>query len=392
MTVIAARARWRHLLLNAGVFGVCYQLGNALAQARAGVPSVAFAFESQMPFLPWMIIPYLSSGLLFVLSFSLVRDPNRLRILSQRVLLATVLASLVFFLYPLQFSGARPVVDNPVWAFLFELLSTVDRPYNQLPSLHVAFCIIFWQSLQERASTPWARALLAGWLLLTALATLTTYQHHVLDVVGGALLGLLCLKAIGGDRTQPKVGFYYAVGALLVYLIGVLALQTHGWYYLVVSLLLVAIAYGRQDRKFLNKRQGRFSFLTWLLYAPYLIGYWFTWRAVAWRERRHPVIHRLTDNLWIGRRLSNKEAMQLPPDCTVVDLSNELSATPALLGHRYLHFPLLDLLTPEPYIRKKIIKAIAEEHRASRHVYLHCSMGYSRSRLLAADYLNTLKS
>jgi membrane-associated phospholipid phosphatase len=52
----------------------------------------------------------------------------------------------------------------------------------------------------------WRRAALHAWFLLIAASVLTTYQHHVLDVPAGALLGLgaIWFTRGGGGRTAPS--------------------------------------------------------------------------------------------------------------------------------------------------------------------------------------------
>ncbi len=255
----------------------------------------------------------------------------------------------------------------------------VDRPYNQLPSLHVALCVIFWVSLPL---SPWRMALRA-WLVLVAVSTLFTWQHHVLDVIAGCALGLATVALIRPDRRIASVALYYLLAAAVVLIAGVLALHVTVLLYVVASLLLVALAYWRQDRQFLHKRSGKLPVTSWLLYAPYLAGYYLTWLCVRWRERARPAFRQVTPQLIVGRRLTGHEARQLPPGCSVIDLANELSETACLRRHPYQHFALADLQPPPPAVVAAIIGALERETAAGRVVYLHCAMGYSRSIFIA---------
>lgn len=384
-------------LLHAGVngifFGLCYLLANGLAHERGITRNVALAFEVHMPFLPWMVLPYLSSGLFFVAAFFVVRTRDDLRVLSQRMLVATVLAGLVFVLYPLHFSFARPPIATPWLATLFALLGQLDAPYNQLPSLHVAYCVIWWAALRSLATSVWTRAMLAAWLALMAVATLFTYQHHLLDVLAGFALGLGCVAAIRPGRTEPNVALYYLVAGGLAAVVGLAAWPVLVTAYLAASLWLVALAYWRTDRHFLHKRHGRHPWWVWCLYAPYLISYRLTWLAVVWRDRHRPAFRQVAPQLWTGRRLSQAEAAQLPADCTVFDLANELPETPALRApHRhYRYFPLLDIVTPSVEAIDEIVAALKEETRAGRNVYVHCAMGQRRCAQIASAFLATIK-
>jgi len=405
--VPSMRERLTQLALNGALFGLCYPLANHLAH-RAGITrSVALPWDAALTFLPWMVLPYMTSGLLFVLSFLLAGSRAGLSALSRRVAFATVAACLVFVAVPLRFGFERPAVDAALPAWLFAQLSAMDQPYNQLPSLHVAYCLIFWPALGSALrSHAVPRALLAAWLVLVAAATVFTYQHHLADVAGGALLGLLAIRALparaaaahaapaglaaavqgaAGHATAKPVAFCYTLMAGLS-MLAWFALGGPWWLYLCASLLLVAWAYHRRDAAFLHKRNGRYPLWIWLLYAPYLGGYLLTWQLVRWRERHKPPFDRLGERLWVGRRLSNAEAARLPADCAVIDLSNELSETQALRSRPYQHFPLLDLHALDARSAQPILAAIAAHAGQGRNIYLHCAMGYQRSRVIAQLY------
>lgn len=392
MTLAASpsmRERVVQLALNGMLFGLCYPLTNHLAHRQQAGRSVALPFEAELPFLQWMVLPYMTSGLFFVLSFLFVPGRAGLSALSRRLAFATVAACLLFAAYPLRFALARPAVDAALPAWLFAQLTAVDQPYNQLPSLHVAYCVLFWSALRPAIAgraAPLLRSALAAWLLLVAAATVFTYQHHLADVAGGALLGALAVRLLPRDgRAAKPVAFCYTLLAGLS-LLAWFALGGVWSLYLCASLLLVALAYRRRDAGFLHKRAGRFPAWVWLLYAPYLAGYLLTWQLVRWRERHRPPFALHSEGLWVGRRLSNAEAARLPAGCAVIDLCNELSETPALRGRAYQHFPLLDLHAPDAQSAQAILAAIAGYASQGRAIYLHCAMGYRRSRQIAQLY------
>ena len=385
---VTARQRLVHVGTNGLVFSLCYLLANALAQQRGTTRHIAFAWEAHTPFWPWMVLPYASSGILVCTALCRVPSQDGLRVLSLRLLLATVLAALVFVLWPLQFSGQRPLVDALIPAALFRALAWVDAPYNQFPSLHVAFCVLLWAPLRDLLAAPWARALLGGWLLLTALSTLFTYQHHVLDVVGGVLLGLVCLRVVRPRCTEAPVALVYLLTGGVAGVVGSALWPAALTLYLVASLWLVALAYARGNRHFLHKTQGRTPWWVCCMYAPYLLGYRLTWWAVVWRGRHHAPVRQITAQLWIGRRLRDAEAAQLPRGCTVFDLAHELGETPALRNHPYQHFPLLDIVAPPAAVVQDIMAALQRETAAGRCVYLHCAMGLRRSVVISNAFLS----
>ena len=387
------RHRLSYLALNASVFAIAYTLSNAYAAAHAPLASVAMAWERAIPFLPWMIVPYMSSGFFFAGSFFWARTHDQLRVLSQRLLLCTVTACLIFVLCPLQLSSTRPAVDSHLLAPLFAYLNFADRPYNQLPSLHVAYCVVFWSALKQQLAAALKLAL-GVWLVLVAVATLFIYQHHFLDVLAGLLLGGTTIRALSplavGERYTPAVALHYALAALGSIFFGVVTDLVFVGAYFALCFALVSLAYWRQNAAFLRKRHGQFPLLSVLLYAPYLVGYWLIWHCVRLRERGKPVIRNCTDKLLISRRLTFVESLKLPPDCTVIDLANELTELKNLRGARYHFVAMLDLMPIAPATCAQVVALIESEIAAGRCVLLHCAMGYSRCADISDAYFYLL--
>jgi membrane-associated phospholipid phosphatase len=375
-----------HLLLNWLVFALCYPLSHVIALRQPVQHSVALPIDAMLPFWPWMIVPYATSSLFFVLVFVLAPDAERLRVVSRRMLLATVIAGLVFALFPARFTMVRPAVDGAFLVAAYGYLDTIDRPFNQLPSLHVAYCVLFWLALRMLA-TGWRRVALACWLLLVAASTVLTWQHHVADVAAGLALGIAVAAIVRPGRTRgTTVAFCYALAAGLLLHTGWLLL--HEWLALYAAgcLLLVALGYLRRDAAFLPKRDGRHTPAAWLLFWPYLAGYRLTWLLVRRRERHRAPYVVLAPGLLVGRRLTPNEARTLPAGCCVIDLAPELPETAPLRGGHYQYLPLLDLQAPRPSQVRTLLAAIAAQHRLGHTVYLHCAMGYSRSHFIARLY------
>jgi hypothetical protein len=391
--VYASRSqRIRHFFANAIAFFLCYQTTNYLAHSKPALANVATAIDHHIPFFEWMVVPYLCSGLFFIGSFFIVNTLDDLRVLSQRMLLATVLAALVFAFFPLQFSFAKPSVEHPLFAALFKLLALLDRPYNQLPSLHIAYCVIFWRSLSPRFISPIAKFALAISLLLISISTVFTYQHHALDLLAGLLLGVVCIALVKTNQKQIPVAFYYLMMASIVFIVGLMLLQSWFAAYFMLSLLLVAYAYYAKHRHFLKKHSGRHPWFIWLMYAPYLCAYRITWHLVQHRERHQPAFQQYANQLWVGRRLNTSQLALLPNNLAVIDLSPELSEINPLYLQNYRHFPLLDLIEPESTVIDDIIYAIAVEIAQGHNVYLHCAMGYQRSVTVAEKALLKIAS
>ncbi|WP_127956637.1 phosphatase PAP2 family protein [Serratia microhaemolytica] len=379
---LLAQRRGLHLLCNGILFALGYPLTNYLAQQADVQANVMLPIEPLLPFIPWMIVPYASLPLLLIASFFIRQQPTELLTLSHRMMLCTLLACLIFAAMPLHFPLPRPESNQPLLASGYRLLGIVDQPYNQLPSLHVAYCVMLWRTLPRQF---W----LTLWLSVVAASTLLTWQHLLADVAGGAVLALLvCWLLPKRLNSRQRVAFYYLIAAALALLW--LTSTTTVWLagYLALSLTLIARAYLLHDTDFLAKQTGHHPISRWLLYWPYLIGYRLCWLWVR-HHYRQPWQSK-TATLLVGRRLSSAEASTLPADCSVIDLSPELSE-PSTLCQRYWHFPLLDLCAPTVSQLRPILARLQIEQQAGRTVYLHCAMGLSRSQFVAQRYLKKLQ-
>ena len=370
------------LAINGVAFQLLYGACN-LAAARAGVTrAIATPWDDAVPFMPWMLVPYMSSVPTLVLAFLLAPDRQSLRALSERGLLATALATLVFALWPLRMTTVDPLPTTPLLAALARLLGAVDQPFNQWPSLHVAYCVVAWPALRDASRSPALRAAIAAWLALVVASTVLAHRHFLPDVAGGLALGALCRAVVPDRRATPAVGLHYLVATIAALVLGLTVMPPWlgGW--LAAGFAWVALAYAREDVDFLRKRRGRFPPWIVALLAPYLVGYRLTWHLVRRRERGRAPVVAFGDGLWIGRRLAGREIDLLPPGCAVIDLAAELTSTPAL-RERTASFGLLDIVPPAPHRLAAILDAIDAQRAAGRPVFVHCAMGYRRSREVA---------
>ncbi len=376
------RERLALLAINGVAFQALYAACN-LAAARAGVTrAIATPWDALVPFVPWMLLPYMTSVPLLVAAFVVALDRQSLRALSQRCLLATALATLVFALWPLRMTSVDAPPATPLLAALARVLAGLDQPFNQWPSLHVAYCVVLWPALRDAVRPRAARRAIAAWLALVVASTVLAHRHFLPDVAGGLALGALCRAVVPARRAAPAVALYYIVAAIASLVLGLTVLWPVPCLWLAAGFGAVALAYAREDADFLHKRRGGFPAWVWLLHAPYLIGYRLAWHLVRWRDRGRAPVTRFADGLWIGRRLAGRELALLPADCAVIDLASELTSTPQLRG-RAQSFGLLDIVPPAPARLAAILDAIDAQRALGRPTYVHCAMGYRRSRQVA---------
>ncbi len=184
------------LLACAAVFVAGYQLTLRHALRQPDLPSSAVFWDAWVPFWPASIVAYGSINLAYVLAFLLTREAAQLHLLSARVLLAQLLSFGCFWLWPLRTSRAWPPIPS-TWSPWFEALASFDGASNLVPSLHVALLGILWHHFRSFASTRWHVASLNAWALCVLVSALTTWQHHLADVLAGALLSAALLGLIG---------------------------------------------------------------------------------------------------------------------------------------------------------------------------------------------------
>lgn len=184
------------LLIIGTAYLSTYWLSNWLTHLRGDVGTGVFAWERAIPFVEWTIVPYLSIAVFFMASFFIgqQRADYRAQLLAYATRLLAVLAvSLVCFaLIPMRYTFIRPETSG-LTGLMFDALNAFDMPYNRAPSLHISVLVILWMRFQTCVSGP-ARIALACWFALIGVSVLTTYQHHVVDVVAGYVVGWLGTK------------------------------------------------------------------------------------------------------------------------------------------------------------------------------------------------------
>jgi hypothetical protein len=338
----------------------------------------------------------MSIDLFFVGSFFLSEDRIELRTHARRIAAAILVAGAVFLVFPLTTGYPRPEVNG--WTGrLFEFLWSFDKPHNLAPSLHVALASLLWP-LYARHTHGRLRWVVHGWFALMVVSPLFTWQHHVLDVATGAMLGQVCVFAFPEIRGRElvrsaaanfRVARLYVAGSAIL---AGLALALGNWCWLLlwpaVSLALITNAYRRGNSSVFRKRNGRLPISTRVVLGPYLCG------AAVSRliYRRHGVPwSEAAPGVFRGRLLDMREAQAIREIgiTGVLDMTAEYSETRAFREMEYLNVPVLDLTKPS---REQLAAAVAfiAKHARRGGVYVHCALGVSRSVAAVAAYKASL--
>ncbi|MBP0618700.1 phosphatase PAP2/dual specificity phosphatase family protein [Cupriavidus consociatus] len=385
------------LALAGAFFFSSYGFANWLASQRAQVPTVYFGWERGIPFLPWTIIPYWSIDLLYGVSFFLWHTRAALVTHVRRLVLAQLVSVACFIAFPLRFSFERPQADG-LPGRLFALLGGFDLPFNQAPSLHISLLVILWVAYAAHLRGGW-RWLLHGWFALIGMSVLTTWQHHLIDVPTGALVGWLCVylfpmrlpevAACLPDARTRQLSRRYAAGAVVALLCAVLAVGlslTLAFLLLwaVLALACVARIYAlAAPAWFLKNAEGLMAQAARWVLAPYLLGAFLNSR---WWTRRAPQASRIADGVWVGRFPTGAELRALGTDA-VVDLSAELPRAASGPGLAYRCVPVLDLTVPSAQQLEQAVAQLDAWHAQGRRILVSCALGYSRSALVAAAWM-----
>jgi protein-tyrosine phosphatase len=371
-------------------FFLTYGFANWWTAQLPHVGAVVFGWERHIPFWAWTILPYMSLDAFYAGSLFLCATRAELDTHAKRLLLASVLSVAGFLLFPLQFSFERPATSGFNGA-LFTALAGFDKPYNQAPSLHISLALLVWLVFARhlRGVVRWVAH---GWFLLIAVSVFTTYQHHVIDGVAGAAVGVLCVylfpdkphlvASAAVTRTHRRLASAYWLGAALC--LG-LAAWLGGWAWFLLwpagALLLLGLAYAQGSTAVFQKHEGRLSWAARALLAPYLIGAWLSSRLLT---RRETAAAEVAPGIWLGRAPSRADWQHLPL-AAVLDLTAEFTAG-SLGGERpYRSVPLLDLVTPRASELAQAVAAL-DALAAHRPVLVHCALGYSRAAIVVAAW------
>ena len=413
------------LALVGALFYTSYGLSNHYAASLAYVPEVAFAWERGIPFWAWTIVPYWSLNLMYAAAFFLCRNACEQNRYVARLVLAQIIATTCFMLFPLHFGWPKPPTDG-LWSWLFDSLVAFDLPYNQAPSLHIALAVIVGAFYWTRF--PKIRLPIFLWQSLIALSVLTTYQHHFIDVPTGALLGWLVLWAIPQHGVSPfrrpfgtqgrlktseasfceaktnavsfartseasfreaktspetrsreiKIAMLYLAGTVLSALPSLFGGAWLWMLWVSVSLSVVAFAYLTGNAAVFQKQaNGRLSAAATILLLPYLVGvrlnmaYWLSGKAKTARIR---------DDVSIGSVSAISDGLP-----AVLDVCAEYP------HHRYCGaycaLPLLDMVAPSENNLMQAASLLETLRRQRGKVLICCALGYGRSAAVVLTWL-----
>jgi membrane-associated phospholipid phosphatase len=145
--------------------------------------------ELAIPLVPVMVVPYMTMYVIFWFAPFILRSSADLDRFAGAIARVIVIAGVAFVIFPAELGFAPVSSAGSVWNPWLQLATTLSRPYDLVPSLHVALFTVAAATYAARVSRG-LRVLLGAWLVIVAASTVLTHQHHLIDVVLGLALGL----------------------------------------------------------------------------------------------------------------------------------------------------------------------------------------------------------
>ena len=169
------------------LFVVVYGGADILGASAEQRYQLAFNFEAQIPFVPSVALIYLSILPLMLLLPVVFNRPWQLFPLFVVLSLEVLVAGVLFLLFPTK--EIFPSSESDAMPLMFSLADTLNLRYNNLPSLHVALSLTSAIAIAQRCDT-WGRWIYLGWGLLISVSSVLMHEHHIADIVAGALLAI----------------------------------------------------------------------------------------------------------------------------------------------------------------------------------------------------------
>ena len=154
------------------------------------------SLDSHIPFIWWMIFPYVTYYFFFLFPFFVEQTEEQLSRsirFTQITIFPTMLAFLIFLIIPVEVDLRDQIItQNRAAEVSMNLLHGVDTAWNGWPSLHIlhsTFITIFF--LKNFPDNKKARIYVFTLYVGLALSTLFTKQHYLLDFIAGLTIAYL---------------------------------------------------------------------------------------------------------------------------------------------------------------------------------------------------------
>ena len=151
------------------------------------------SFDSMIPFVPWTVAIYFGCYIFWGVNYYMCsrQEAGKRNRFFAADALAKAICFIIFIAIPT--TNIRPeITDTGLWGFLMTFLYQIDSADNLFPSIHCLVSWLCWVGIRREASIPKVyRYFSLIMAVAVCISTLTTYQHVIVDVIGGILLAEL---------------------------------------------------------------------------------------------------------------------------------------------------------------------------------------------------------
>lgn len=377
------------------------------------VGQYVFSFEKHIPFIAQFIYPYMSVDFFYGLAFFIIAKSDYpshiykkiINGLGLQLLINQIFSLLCFLTFPLRFTFDKPQIPLGSENFLFTHLLQFDLPYNQTPSLHISILVILWVFYNQHLKKNWLKNIMHIWFFLIGASVLFTYQHHIIDLIMGAYLGLALVLMFNYNpsskesfhinimsRYTPVYQKYFwgiIISAIFIFILPIISnllqlgfhipLTLHFllWFSWVSLFMIFKIMfYGNHY----DLRSEDHSF-TWLFL---IVGFLYlkSRKTVIRFTNYYKKPIQITDSLYATNLFAIKKA-KLDDKSIVINLAWEAD------NHQgqTVGFPMVDLVVPNYSQIAAITAKIDEQIKLGNTVYVHCALGVFRTIFVVGSYL-----
>ncbi len=151
-------------------------------------PVWVYYFDQFIPFLGWMIVPYYSYYIMFIIPPFIIKDYKKLKLLTNLLIGVSLFCYFIYLIWPISSDVILNQVKENHFSF-FHSSVTFDFLYqNAFPSMHVAVSVIIGFVIAREY--PKKRIVSYLWILAIFLATFLIKQHYILDSIFGFAIAL----------------------------------------------------------------------------------------------------------------------------------------------------------------------------------------------------------
>ena len=199
--------KYRHLLLLLfwPVFGLVFMtlerfwpiLWETLTGQTLIYQEVVCAWDAQIPFCEWFVIPYYFwfAFLVLMIGYAMLFDFRALRHCMWFVILSYSITALIYFVWP-NMQALRPVeIGRDNWMVdIVKGLYNFDTNTNVCPSIHVLGSLaVCFAGLHSRTLRGWGwKVFFSVSTVLISMSTVFLKQHSIIDVFAALGLGAVC--------------------------------------------------------------------------------------------------------------------------------------------------------------------------------------------------------